>query len=105
MAEDLALRGLSASTRESYLRFTTKFVAFHMRSPRELGTEHVRAWILHLLHEKGRNPRTVNVYIAALRFLFTVTLLRPGGDGLDSHGPHQPSPARGARRQRGRGDP
>jgi len=77
MAEDLALRGLSASTRESYLRFTTKFVAFHMRSPRELGTEHVRAWILHLLHEKGRNPRTVNVYIAALRFLFTVTLLRP----------------------------
>jgi integrase/recombinase XerD len=77
MAEDLALRGLSASTRKSYLQFATKFVVFHKRSPRELGTEHVRAWILHLLHEKGHNPRTVNVYIAALRFLFAVTLLRP----------------------------
>jgi integrase/recombinase XerD len=77
MAADLALRGLTAGTREAYLRYAQTFVAFHMRSPRELGTEHVRTWVLHLLQVKGRNPRTVNVYIAALRFLFGTTLQRP----------------------------
>lgn len=77
MTEDLALRGLSAQTSEAYLRCAKSFVAFHRRCPRELGTEHVRTYILHLLHEKGLTPRTVNVTVAALRFLFTVTLLRP----------------------------
>lgn len=77
MEADLALRGLSPATCEVYLRYAQKFVAFHMRSPVELGTEHVRTWVLHLLHVKGRHPGTVNIYIAALRFLFGVTLQRP----------------------------
>ena len=77
MAADLELRGLTPNTREAYLRYAQKFVAFHKRSPHELGVEHVRTWVLHLLQVKGRNPRTVNVYIAALRFLFGTTLQRP----------------------------
>ena len=77
MAADLALRGLSASTCELYLRYAQAFVAFHKRSPHELGVEHVRTWVLHLLQVKGRNPSTVNVSIAALRFLFETTLQRP----------------------------
>ena len=77
MAADLALRGLSLGTRAAYLRYAQKFVAFHKRSPHELGVEHVRTWVLHLLQVKGRNPNTVNVYIAALRFLFETTLQRP----------------------------
>ncbi|TAK32827.1 MAG: integrase [Myxococcaceae bacterium] len=77
MAADLALRGLSSATRAAYLRYAQKFVAFHKRSPHELGVEHVRTWVLHLLQVKGRNPNTVNVCIAALRFLFETTLQRP----------------------------
>ena len=77
MAADLALRGLSAATCEAYLRYAQKFVAYHKRSPHELGVEHVRTWVLHLLQAKGRNPNTVNVCIAALRFLFETTLQRP----------------------------
>ena len=77
MAADLALRGLSAATCEAYLRYAQKFVAYHKRSPHELGVEHVRTWVLHLLQAQGRNPNTVNVCISALRFLFGTTLERP----------------------------
>ena len=77
MAADLALRGLSSATCAAYLRYVEKFVVFHKRSPRELGVEHVRMWVLHLLQVLGRNPNTVNVCIVALRFLFDTTLQRP----------------------------
>jgi site-specific recombinase XerD len=34
-------------------------------------------WLLYLLKEKRRSPRTVNVHIAALRVLYDITLQRP----------------------------
>jgi integrase/recombinase XerD len=77
MVQDLKLRGLAAATCELYLRFARAFVAFHMRPPTELGTDSVRAWLLHLIEDKHRSPRTVNVAIASLRFLFDITLQRP----------------------------
>jgi integrase/recombinase XerD len=77
MVADLALRGAARNTCKAYLRYARAFVAFHRRSPADLGTEHVRAWVLHLLPVTHRNPRTVNVAIAALRFLFDTTLQRP----------------------------
>jgi site-specific recombinase XerD len=77
MEADLALRGLRDATRRNYLSYARAFVAFHRSPPTELGTEHVRRWLLHLLTELGRSASTVNVAIAALRFLFTTTLGRP----------------------------
>lgn len=77
MAADLALHGAAQSTCLAYLRFACAFVAFHMRPPTELGTENVRAWLLHLLRNKRLSPRTVNVATSALRFLFDNTLQRP----------------------------
>lgn len=76
MEQDLALRGLSSSTREGYLRYAQAFVAHFGRSADELGTEQARSWLLWLLKVKKRDPGTVNVAIASLRFLFT-TLGRP----------------------------
>jgi len=76
MEQDLALRGLAANTCEGYLRYARAFVAHYGRSADELGTEEVRGWLLWLLKEKQRDPATVNVAIAALRFLFA-TLGRP----------------------------
>ena len=73
MAADLALRGLSAGTRAAYLRHAQKSRVYHKRSPHELGVGHVRTWVLHLLQVKSHNPNTVNVCIAALRFLFETT--------------------------------
>jgi hypothetical protein len=74
MAADLALHGAAQNTCLAYLRFACAFVAFPMRPPTELGTEHVRAWLLHLLRNKRLSPRTVNVAASALRFLFDNTL-------------------------------
>ncbi|MBK8408082.1 MAG: phage integrase N-terminal SAM-like domain-containing protein [Sandaracinaceae bacterium] len=76
MEQDLFLRGVAANTRETYLRYAKQFVAFHRRDPRALDTEEVRAWVMHL-RRAGRAPRSINVALSALRFLFGVTLRRP----------------------------
>lgn len=70
MEHDMVLRGLSASTQERYLCFAQAFVAHYRRSPRLLTTEHVREWLRHLLVDKKRSAATVNVAIAALKFMF-----------------------------------
>ncbi len=76
MIEDLQLRNLAKSTRDVYVRCVLAFSLFFQVSPAELGTEQVRAFLLHLA-EQGRAPATRVVYHAALLFLFTQTLGRP----------------------------
>jgi integrase/recombinase XerD len=76
MSEDLRLRGLATGTCEHYLRCVRVFAEFHGQSPARLGTEHVRAFLLHL-RDLGRAPATIAVYWAALRFVYGVTLRRP----------------------------
>jgi integrase/recombinase XerD len=77
MRQDLTMRGMSRATQNSYIAYASAFVAHFMRPASELGHEHVRAWVLHMLTTLRRNPRTVNVAIASLRFLFCTTLKRP----------------------------
>ena len=72
-----SLRGLTAGTGGHYLRCVRRFAEFHWQSPARLDTEHVRAFLLHL-RDLGRAPATIVVYWAALRFVFGVTLRRPG---------------------------
>jgi len=76
MAEDLRLRGLAPSSQAQYLRCVRVFAEHHWRSPAELGTEHVRAFLLRQ-RELGRAPATIVVYWAALMFVYRETLLRP----------------------------
>lgn len=77
MKQDLALRGLAPTTRAQYLGHARVLVAHFKRSPLELGNEHVRQWVLWMLTEKQLDPASVNVAIAAVRFLFATTLGRP----------------------------
>jgi site-specific recombinase XerD len=77
MRQDLTLRGLSQSTHDAYLSQAGAFLAHFRRPARELGPEHVRAWVLHLLTVLRRRPASVNQAIAGLRFLFGTTLNRP----------------------------
>ncbi len=77
MAADLALQGFATGTCALYLRYARDFEAFHGRPPTELGTEDVRAWMLHQLRDRGRNAKTVNVMRAAVKFLYATTLQRP----------------------------
>lgn len=76
MTEDMRLRGLAEATRKHYLCFVTAFAKHYRACPSELGTPHVRDFLL-LLEDLGRASSTLNVYYCALRFFYVVTLDRP----------------------------
>jgi site-specific recombinase XerD len=77
MLSDLKLRGLSKETQRSYLQCVRQLVKYYRRSPTELGEREVRAFLRHLVEERKLSPASRGVYVAALRFLYGVTLKRP----------------------------
>jgi integrase/recombinase XerD len=77
MAVDLRLRGMSPVTQRMYLGCVERFVAYHRRAPAALGETEVRAFLNHLVCERGVSRSTHGVYVAALHFLYRVTLDRP----------------------------
>jgi integrase/recombinase XerD len=77
MAVDLRLRGLSPITQRRYLRCVERFVAHHRRSPTALGEADIRAFLDHLVRAQRVSRATQRVYVAALHFLYRVTLDRP----------------------------
>jgi site-specific recombinase XerD len=76
MHEDLRLRGYAQGTVEMYLRHVERFAAYFMRSPKELGEEHIRKFLLYQIDEKHLSPASRKGYVAALKFLYGVTLGR-----------------------------
>ncbi len=78
MEADLILAGKSATTRETYISCIKTYVAHHnMQPPARLGREDVRSFLLHRLLERGICASTYVVYLAALKFLYGVTLRKP----------------------------
>jgi integrase/recombinase XerD len=77
MAIDLRLRGLSPVTQRMYLGCAARFVAYHRRAPTALGEPEIRAFLDHLVRVRRVSPSTHAVYVAALHFLYRVTLKRP----------------------------
>lgn len=77
MDGDLRLRGLSEVTRTEYLRRIRHFVAYYRLSPDQLGAEEVRRYLLHLSDELHIGPANLKTHIAAIKFLYNVTLDRP----------------------------
>src|SRR5687768_11615018 len=76
MAADLQLAGLSECTRDRYINCAKRFVKYFNRSPEQLGQEEVRQFLLDL-RERNRSVGCYLQYLAALRFLFEITLGRP----------------------------
>jgi integrase len=77
MEQDLKLRGLSPSTIRNYLLYCGKFAAFFRRSPEELSTGDVRAFLLHQIEVEQLAYSSYRQVYAALKFLYSVTLGRP----------------------------
>lgn len=77
LLEDMRLRGFADKTKETYLTMITGFVRYHGRSPRELGEDDIRAYLLYRLDEERVSIGTNNLTLSALRFLYRVTLKRP----------------------------
>ena len=77
MVADLELKGYRPKTKKEYLRCAGNFIAHYMRPPSELGNKEIRAFLLHLLRVKKAGAPTLKMYVAAIKFLYTVTLERP----------------------------
>lgn len=77
MDGDLRLRGLSQVTRTEYRRRVGHFVGFYDVAPDQLGAEDVRRYMMHLVDELHIGPANLKTHIAAIKFLYNVTLDRP----------------------------
>jgi integrase/recombinase XerD len=77
MQKDLKLRGYAKSTEDHYLRCAYRLAAYFRRSPNDLSVAQVELFLLHLLDNEHIQPPTHKMYVAALRFLYGVTLRRP----------------------------
>jgi site-specific recombinase XerD len=74
MVEDMQLRNLSPETQVSYLGHVARFARYFHRSPEQLGAEDVRRYQLHLINDRRLAPTSVVGAVAALRFLYQITL-------------------------------
>jgi integrase/recombinase XerD len=74
MTEDMLVRNLSPNTQLSYVQQVSLFARYFGKSPETLGPEDIRTYQLYLTSEKKLAPGSVLIAVAALRFLYKVTL-------------------------------
>jgi len=76
MREDMQIRNLALNTQDSYLQQVTQFANHFHQSPEGLGPEEIRAYQVYLTNERELAPGSISIAVAALRFLYKVTLQR-----------------------------
>jgi integrase/recombinase XerD len=74
MTEDMQVRNLALNTQMSYVQQVSQFARHFQKSPEQLGPEEIRAYQVHLTKEKKLAPGSVLIAVAALRFLYKVSL-------------------------------
>ena len=77
MLEDMQVRNFSPRTQATYVQQITQFARHFRRPPDTLGPEEIRAYQIYLTTEKRLAPNSILTAVAALRFLYSVTLKRP----------------------------
>lgn len=77
MLEDMRMRNLSAGTQRSYIHYVTGFAGHYNLSPVHLGLDDIRNYQLHLIERRQLSPSSINCFLAAVQFLYTVTLDMP----------------------------
>jgi integrase/recombinase XerD len=76
MEQDLALKGMRPCTRRVYLYHAARFAQHFKKSPEILGATEIREFLMHLLEVEQVSHETYRQHLAALRFLYMVTLGR-----------------------------
>lgn len=78
VSDDIRLRGMSEGTHEVYLSSIARYLGFIGDADLDdTGPDDVRRWSLHLRYDKNLTERTVNSYVAAVMYMYDVTLDRP----------------------------
>lgn len=76
MLEDMQVRNLSRHTQASYCQQVSQFARHFGKSPEALGPEDIRAYQVYLTNERNLAPVSILIAVAAIRFLYKVTLKR-----------------------------
>jgi site-specific recombinase XerD len=76
MTEDMQVRNLSPHTQASYLQQVSLFARHFGKSPDALTTEHIRTYQIYLTNEKKLAAGSIHLAVAALHFLYKITLKR-----------------------------
>jgi integrase/recombinase XerD len=74
MTEDMQVRNLALNTQTCYVQQVSLFARHFDKSPEELGPEDIRAYQVYLTNERKLAPGSVLIAVAALRFLYKVSL-------------------------------
>jgi integrase/recombinase XerD len=90
MTEDMQVRNLSPHTQASYLQQVSLFARYFQTSPNALTREHIRTYQIYLTNEKKLAPNSIHLAVAALRFLYKVTLKKDWVFGEDIPLPKKP---------------
>jgi integrase/recombinase XerD len=76
MLEDMQVRNFSPHTQAAYLYQIARFARHFRQSPEGLGPEAIRTYQVYLTKERQLAPGSISIAVAALRFLYKVTLQR-----------------------------
>jgi integrase/recombinase XerD len=76
MIEDMQIRNLAPRTQITYVEQVDRFARHFRKSPDILGPAEIRAWQIYLARDKRLAASSISVAVAALRFLYTITLRR-----------------------------
>jgi integrase/recombinase XerD len=74
MIRDLTTRGLSEHTIEVYSRSVINLTKYYRRSPDRITAKEIQAYQYHLVQSGKMSAKTINVYMAGIRFFYLVTL-------------------------------
>ena len=74
MTEDMQVRSLSPHTQATYVQQVSLFARHFNKSPELLGPEEIRSYQVYLSNERKLTPSSIILAVAALRFLYKITL-------------------------------
>ncbi len=76
MIEDMQLRNLASGTQNTYVEQVSRFARHFGKSPALLGPDDIRVYQVYLTQHRKLSAGSLQVAVAALRFLYKVTLKR-----------------------------
>jgi integrase/recombinase XerD len=76
MIEDMQIRNLAPETQRAYLQQVSLFARHFGKSPERLGPADIRAYQVYLAQDRRLSASSISVAVAAIRFLYQVTLTR-----------------------------
>jgi integrase/recombinase XerD len=77
MIEDLQLRDYARKTCKAYVDCARAFAAYHRKSPAQMGELEIREFLMHLVEKRKVSAAHRKMHVAAIKFLYQVTLRRP----------------------------